>query len=202
MGRFRHRHHNRNGFGDQHINRVALPDTKSRTDSSGAAKRSCAGFFCGGSAERAVTASIRDFGGIGDGRTSNTEAFRRALRDLERFGDKGGSRLNVPEGRWLTGSFNLTSNFTLFLERGAVILGSQNEEEWPVIEPLPSYGRGRERLGGRNISLIHGDSLSDVVITDSSDHVCIEDCYIESDDDLVAVKSGWDQYGIKMARPS
>ncbi|KAK9162524.1 hypothetical protein Syun_003426 [Stephania yunnanensis] len=251
---------------------------------SGAAKRSCAGFFRGGSAERAVTASIRDFGGIGDGRTSNTEAFRRALRDLERFGDKGGSRLNVPEGRWLTGSFNLTSNFTLFLERGAVILGSQNEEEWPVIEPLPSYGRGRERLGGRHISLIHGDSLSDVVITgengtidgqgrtwwdlwwnrslehtrghllelknshnvlisnltfinspfwtihpvycsnvvikgitilaplnspntdgidpDSSDHVCIEDCYIESGDDLVAVKSGWDQYGIKMARPS
>ncbi|KAK9167231.1 hypothetical protein Scep_002422 [Stephania cephalantha] len=189
---------------------------------SGAAKRSCAGFFRGGGAERAVTASIRDFGGIGDGRTSNTEAFRRALRDLERFGDKGGSRLNVPEGRWVTGSFNLTSNFTLFLERGAVILGSQNEEEWPVIEPLPSYGRGRERLGGRHISLIHGDfsRMFNVVIKgitilaplnspntdgidpDSSDHVCIEDCYIESGDDLVAVKSGWDQYGIKMARPS
>lgn len=37
---------------------------------------------------------------------------------------------------------------------------------------------------------------------DSSTNVCIEDCYIESGDDLVAVKSGWDQYGIKMARPS
>lgn len=32
--------------------------------------------------------------------------------------------------------------------------------------------------------------------------MCIEDCYIESGDDLVAVKSGWDQYGISMARPS
>lgn len=32
--------------------------------------------------------------------------------------------------------------------------------------------------------------------------MCIEDCYIESGDDLVAVKSGWDQYGITMARPS
>ncbi|KAJ8465569.1 hypothetical protein OPV22_028121 [Ensete ventricosum] len=38
-------------------------------------------------------------------------------------------------------------------------------EEWPVIEPLPSYGRGRERLGGRHISLIHGEGLSDIVIT-------------------------------------
>lgn len=32
--------------------------------------------------------------------------------------------------------------------------------------------------------------------------MCIEDCYIESGDDLVAVKSGWDQYGIAAARPS
>lgn len=38
--------------------------------------------------------------------------------------------------------------------------------------------------------------------TDSSTNVCIEDCYIESGDDLVAVKSGWDQYGIAMAHPS
>lgn len=39
-------------------------------------------------------------------------------------------------------------------------------------------------------------------VADSSTNVCIEDCYIESGDDLVAVKSGWDQYGIKMAHPS
>lgn len=39
-------------------------------------------------------------------------------------------------------------------------------------------------------------------LTDSSTNVCIEDCYIESGDDLVAVKSGWDQYGITTASPS
>jgi len=38
-------------------------------------------------------------------------------------------------------------------------------EEWPLIAPLPSYGRGRERLGPRHISLIHGEGLNDVVIT-------------------------------------
>ncbi|KAJ0040446.1 hypothetical protein Pint_27323 [Pistacia integerrima] len=38
-------------------------------------------------------------------------------------------------------------------------------DEWPIIEPLSSYGRGRERLGGRHISLIHGDGLTNVVIT-------------------------------------
>ncbi|XP_068647551.1 probable polygalacturonase [Aristolochia californica] len=228
--------------------------------------------------------SIVDFGGIADGVTSNTDAFRRAVDHLKSFAGDGGSKLVVPKGRWLTGSFNLTSNFTLFLEEGAVLLGSQDPKEWPVIEALPSYGRGRERFGGRHISLIHGNSLENVVITgqngsidgqgriwwelwwnrtlehtrghllefinssnilihnltflnspfwtihpvycsdvvikqvtilspphspntdgidpDSSSNVCIEDCYIESGDDLVAIKSGWDQYGIAMARPS
>ncbi|CAN1729010.1 Probable polygalacturonase [Linum perenne] len=69
--------------------------------------------------------SIKDFGGIGDGETTNTNVFQDAIRHMEQFGSSGGSQLNVPKGRWLTGSFNLTSNFTLFLEDGAVILGSQ-----------------------------------------------------------------------------
>lgn len=43
----------------------------------------------------------------------------------------------------------------------------QDMDEWPIIEALPSYGRGRERLGGRHISLIHGNGLTDVVISGS-----------------------------------
>lgn len=41
----------------------------------------------------------------------------------------------------------------------------QDTEKWPLIDPLPSYGRGRERPGQRYISFIHGDGLNDVVIT-------------------------------------
>lgn len=37
---------------------------------------------------------------------------------------------------------------------------------------------------------------------DSSSDVCIEDCFISTGDDLVAVKSGWDEYGIAYGRPS
>ncbi|KAK9274647.1 hypothetical protein L1049_021898 [Liquidambar formosana] len=44
---------------------------------------------------------------------------------LKSFADKGGAQLYVPPGRWLTGSFNLTSHLKLFLEKGAIILGSQ-----------------------------------------------------------------------------
>uniref|UniRef100_A0A2C9VS96 Polygalacturonase n=1 Tax=Manihot esculenta TaxID=3983 RepID=A0A2C9VS96_MANES len=159
----------------------------------------------------------------------------------------------------------------------------QNPDDWPVVDPLPSYGQGRELPGGRHRSLIYGRNLTDVVITgdngtidgqgtiwwnwfltktlthtrphlvelmnssgivisnltfinspfwtihpvycshvivqnvtiraplespntdgidpDSSDNVCIEDCYISTGDDLIAIKSGWDEYGISYGRP-
>ncbi|XWS46375.1 hypothetical protein CRYUN_Cryun14cG0060100 [Craigia yunnanensis] len=159
-----------------------------------------------------------------------------------------------------------------------------NSDDWPVVDPLPSYGRGRELPGGRHRSLIYGHNLTDVIITgdngiidgqgsvwwnwfriktldytrphlvelmnstgivilnltflnspfwtihpvycshvivqnvtilapldspnidgidpDSSDDVCIEDCYISTGDDLIAIKSGWDEYGISFDRPS
>lgn len=74
---------------------------------------------------RPHSVSILEFGAVGDGRTLNTLAFQNAIFYLKSFADKGGAQLYVPPGRWLTGSFNLTSHLTLFLEKGAVILGSQ-----------------------------------------------------------------------------
>ncbi|KAK4770686.1 hypothetical protein SAY87_031218 [Trapa incisa] len=74
---------------------------------------------------RAHTASLADFGAVGDGTTSNTAAFQKAINHLSQFTDNGGAQLFVPPGRWLTGSFNLTSHFTLFLHRDAVVLASQ-----------------------------------------------------------------------------
>lgn len=39
-------------------------------------------------------------------------------------------------------------------------------------------------------------------MTDSSNNICIEDSYISTGDDLVSIKSGWDEYGISYGRPS
>jgi len=38
--------------------------------------------------------------------------------------------------------------------------------------------------------------------TDSCEDMLIEDCYISVGDDAIAIKSGWDQYGINYGRPS
>lgn len=41
----------------------------------------------------------------------------------------------------------------------------QDEKQWPLMPPLPSYGHGREHDGPRYGSFIHGQNLSDIVIT-------------------------------------
>ncbi|KAJ1402396.1 Pectin lyase fold/virulence factor [Sesbania bispinosa] len=114
---------------------------------------------------RPHSVSILEFGAVGDGKTLNTVAFQNAIFYAKSFADKGGAQLYVPSGRWLTGSFNLTSHLTLFLERGATIIASQDYAHWTVVDSLPSYGRGIDVPGGRYISLIYGKNLSDVVIT-------------------------------------
>ncbi|XP_047322641.1 probable polygalacturonase [Impatiens glandulifera] len=228
--------------------------------------------------------SIADFGGVGNGEKLNTKAFRAAINEIERLKRVGGTLLYIPAGVYLTETFNLTSHMTLYLAKDAVIKASQDTINWPLVNPLPTYGRGRERPGGRYISFIHGDGLQDVIITgengtiegqgsvwwnmwrqrtlqftrpnllefmnskeiiisnvifknspfwnihpvycsnvviqnvtilaprdspntdgidpDSSSNICIEDLYVSTGDDLVAVKSGWDEYGIAYGRPS
>ncbi|XP_011007067.1 PREDICTED: probable polygalacturonase [Populus euphratica] len=114
---------------------------------------------------RPHSVSILEFGAVGDGKILNTLAFQNAIFYLKSFTDKGGAQLYVPPGKWLTGSFSLTSHLTLFLEKGAVILGSQDPSHWDLVDPLPSYGRGIELPGKRYRSLINGDMLTDVVVT-------------------------------------
>ncbi|KQJ87434.1 probable polygalacturonase [Brachypodium distachyon] len=116
-----------------------------------------------GSRPHSVT--ITEFGAVGNGRTLNTLPFQNAVFYARSFADKGGAQLYVPKGRWLTGSFNLTSHLTLFLEEGAVIIGAKESSQWPIVEPLPSYGQGLDLPGPRHLSLINGYNVTDVVIT-------------------------------------
>ena len=73
--------------------------------------------------QRFCSLNLADFGAVGDGITLNTEAFEKAVNQIRLLGGKGGCKIIVPAGKWLTGPFNLTSHMTLFLARGAEILG-------------------------------------------------------------------------------
>jgi hypothetical protein len=46
----------------------------------------------------------------------------------------------------------------------------QDVKHWPLIAPLPSYGRGRDEPGPRYSNFIGGSNLTDVIITGT---VCV-----------------------------
>ncbi|MFT3739490.1 MAG: glycoside hydrolase family 28 protein [Breznakibacter sp.] len=103
--------------------------------------------------------SVKDFGGIGDGTELNTEAFAKAVDALSQ---KGGGRLVVPSGVWLTGPIELKSNIDLHLENKAIILFSPDKDLYPLVET--SF----EGLDTRRCqSPVSGKDLENVAITGS-----------------------------------
>lgn len=110
----------------------------------------------------ALTVSIADFGGKGDGIAINTDAFDKALSHLS---EKGGGHLVVPSGIWLTGPILMRSNIDLHLEKDAIVLFSSNKSLFPVI-PADQGTSGTMRtppVFAHNISnfSITGDGIFD-----------------------------------------
>ena len=103
------------------------------------------------------TIRITDAGGVGDGETMNTDAFRKAIDMLVA---KGGGKLIVPAGVWYTGPIKLKSNINLHLEKGALILFNPDFELYPIIE-TSFEGLDTKRC----ISPIYGKGLVNVAIT-------------------------------------
>ncbi len=72
------------------------------------------------------TFRLTDYGAVPDGRTLNTQAFRRAVDAVEY---SGGGTLVVPAGRWLTQPFDLGSRLNLHLDAGATIVFTADPED-------------------------------------------------------------------------
>lgn len=94
---------------------------------------------------------ITDFGAIGNGLENNTEAFRQAM---DAMAVKGGGKVIVPRGIWMTGPIELKSNINLHLEDGALIIFSRDFDEYPIVktsfEGLETY-RCQSPISGRNL---------------------------------------------------
>ena len=74
--------------------------------------------------------NLADFGAVGNGSQLCTEAFAKAIDALSQ---KGGGKLIVPSGVWLTGPIVLKSNINLHLKMGAVIQFAADESLYPII---------------------------------------------------------------------
>jgi polygalacturonase len=100
------------------------------------------------------TVNLLDFGGVNDGVTLNTDAFHAAFNELAK---KGGGKLIVPSGTWLTGPITLQSNIEIHTEAGALILFSRNKDLYPIVESnFEGYAtyRCQSPISGRNLENI------------------------------------------------
>ena len=97
------------------------------------------------------TVSIKDVGGVGDGVTLNTEAFRQGVAKLKA---QGGGRLVVPQGVWLTGPIELDNNIELRVEKNAIIYFSPDKRLYI-----------NSKKSGRVLPCISAQKKHDIAIT-------------------------------------
>ncbi|CAI2768445.1 glycoside hydrolase family 28 protein [Flavobacterium collinsii] len=105
------------------------------------------------------TVNLKDFGAVNGGYVLNTKAFADAIEALSK---KGGGKVVIPPGIWLTGPIILKSNIELHAETGALIKFSTDKSLYPIIET--SF----EGLNTwRCLSPIYGKNLVNVAFTGS-----------------------------------
>jgi hypothetical protein len=117
--------------------------------------------------------NIKDFGGVGDGRTDNTIAFKSALAFIA---SRNGGVLQIPEGDFLvTSTVALPAGVTIEGISGLVTTAPTNN----VIRDAPS----RIKLRGTNRALFRiGECVENVVIKDV-------ELYGESDDNTYGIEA-------------
>jgi polygalacturonase len=100
------------------------------------------------------TVSIKDFGATNGGYVLNTKAFADAIDAVSK---KGGGKVIIPPGIWLTGPILLKSNLELHAQTGALIKFSTDKSLYPIIETSfeglntwrctsPIYGKNLENI--------------------------------------------------------
>ena len=122
--------------------------------------------------------NILDYGAIDDGKTLNTVAIQKAIDAAHQ---KGGGRVIIPPGNYLSGSIVMKSNVELHLMKGAVLLGSTNPDDYSKINRWKGFvmadsqdhisitGKGEINGQGRAVAL-NIDSLFYIGKLDSADY--------------------------------
>jgi hypothetical protein len=76
---------------------------------------------------------VTKYGAKGDSTTLNSVAIQKAIDDCNKT---GGGKVIFPAGNYLSGTIVLKDNVTLLLQKGAVLLGSTNVEDYQNLDPF------------------------------------------------------------------
>ena len=100
---------------------------------------------------------VKDFGAVGDGETLDTAAIQKAVDAAEYTG----GTVYIGGGTFLSGQLNMRSDMTLFVDRDATLLGTQDHAQYPLREPGTSLCAVRQLGRG----LIYGENIKNIRIT-------------------------------------
>lgn len=106
---------------------------------------------------RKDTFNIKKYGAIADGVSLNTKAINDAIIACNK---KGGGVVLVPNGLWLTGPVVLQSNVNLHLAENAMLLFSDDYDQYKLIE---TNWEGLQQM--RNESPISATNATNIAIT-------------------------------------
>lgn len=81
----------------------------------------------------AADVDVTAYGAIGNGTTLSTAAIQKAIDACYK---NGGGKVIVPSGVFLTGTIALNDNITLQLNKGAVLLGSTDVNDYQNLDPF------------------------------------------------------------------
>src|ERR1017187_3351391 len=115
---------------------------------------------------------------------SNTKAIQNLI---DRTAREGGGTLVVPAGTFVTGALFFKQGVNLSIEKGGVLKGSVNPEDYPQVE---TRWEGTER-----------EWTSDGIDIDSSRRVRVNNVDIDGNDDCISIKSGKDADGLQSSLP-
>jgi polygalacturonase len=100
---------------------------------------------------QALVCDARSMGAKADGKTKDTVALQTAI---DGCAAKGGGDVRLAAGTYLSAPLALKSHVRLLLEKGAILLGSPDIDDYPV----------REDAKWRRVSLLHADKVTDIAI--------------------------------------
>lgn len=103
--------------------------------------------------------NITEFGAEAGGLVKNTEAINKAIEEVS---SKGGGKVIISRGIWLSGPIALKSNINLHLEAGALLLFSRDFDDYPLVE---TSFEGLETV--RAVSPISARGVENIAITGS-----------------------------------